>query len=53
VAPLIDSIPSAALRTVYVRPDQTLEYAQGLMVKHDYSQLPVLIGERELKGAVS
>jgi predicted transcriptional regulator len=36
-----------------VRPDQTLEYAQALMIANDYSRLPVLIGDRELKGAVS
>jgi restriction system protein len=53
VAPLIGSIPSADLSVTSVRPDQTLEYAQGLMVAHDFSQLPVLIGDRELKGVVS
>ncbi len=53
VAPLIASIPSATGRVISVSPDQTLEHAQGLMIKHDYSQLPVMAGERDLKGVVS
>jgi CBS domain-containing protein len=53
VAPLIGSIPSATRSVMSVHPEQTLEYAQGLMIANDYSQLPVLIGDRELKGAVS
>jgi CBS domain-containing protein len=53
VAPLIESIPSATGQVIFVSPDQTLEQAQGLMIKHDYSQLPVMTSERDLKGVVS
>jgi CBS domain-containing protein len=53
VAPLIESIPSATGQVVRVSPDQTLEHAQGLMIEHDYSQIPVMAGDRDLKGVVS
>ena len=36
-----------------VRPDNPLCTATTLMLMHDYSQLPVISGERELKGVVS
>ena len=36
-----------------VAPDSPLERAVTLMLAHDYSQLPVMTGPRELKGVVS
>jgi hypothetical protein len=38
---------------VGVQREQTLEMAQTLMMKHDYSQLAVLAGRREVLGAVN
>lgn len=53
VAPLIRDIPSATCYVERVSPDQTLEQAQAIMTAHDYSQLAVMSGDRDLKGAVS
>lgn len=53
VAPLIRDIPSAIAGVTPVNPDQTLAYARGLMIEHDYSQLPVMASERDLTGYVS
>ena len=50
---LVRHIPSAAVRSRSVQPDETLEKAQALMSANDFSQLPVLAGPRDLKGAVS
>lgn len=36
-----------------VTPDTTVQEAVTIMLKHDYSQLPVMIGERSLKGLFS
>lgn len=38
---------------VSVAPDAKLETAQSLMMRHDFSQLPVMSGERSCRGAVS
>jgi len=48
-----DVQPSATGGVRAVNPGQTLEQAQALMIAHDYSQLAVLDGPRDLKGAVS
>jgi CBS domain-containing protein len=53
VALRVRDIPSANRDVVSVRPDQTLAEAQFLMSAHDYSQLAVMSGTRDLKGAVS
>ena len=49
----VKHIPSAARYVARVSPDQTLEQAQALMAAEDYSQLAVISGDRDLKGAVS
>jgi restriction system protein len=53
VALLVRHVPSATGRVISVHPDQTLADAQSLMSFHDYSQLPVLLSARDLKGVVS
>ncbi|MGH3187214.1 MAG: CBS domain-containing protein [Streptosporangiaceae bacterium] len=53
VAPRIGSIPSARAGVIPVGPDQSLGYARSLMIEHDYSQLPVMASERDLRGFVS
>jgi restriction system protein len=49
----VASLPSANLGVVSVTPQDTLERAQSLMMSHDFSQLAVLSGERDLRGALS
>jgi hypothetical protein len=51
--PLIGEIPSATGGFCSVRPSDTLQDAQSLMVEKDYSQLAVITGPYELVGAVS
>ena len=46
-------LKSARANIVSVRPDDELVRAQTLMMRHDYSQLAVLSGPRDLRGAVS
>jgi CBS domain-containing protein len=48
-----DIQPSATGGVIAVAPNQTLEQAQALMIANDYSQLAVMSGPRDLKGAVS
>ena len=48
----VGSLRTALSGLVSVRREDTLEHAQTLMLRHDYSQLPVL-SNRELLGAVS
>lgn len=50
---LVKQIPSAVRDVVFVQPDQSLAEAQSLMSANDFSQLPVLGGPRDLRGAVS
>ncbi|MFX1677826.1 CBS domain-containing protein [Mitsuaria sp. CC2] len=38
---------------LYVAPDCTLQEAVTLMLRHDFSQLPVMSSERDVKGVVS
>jgi restriction system protein len=49
----VGSLPSANLGVVSVSPQDSLERAQSLMMRHDYSQLAVMSGSRDLRGAVS
>jgi CBS domain-containing protein len=49
----VASLPSANLGVTSVTPQDTLERAQSLMMRHDFSQLAVIGGERDLRGAVS
>jgi len=53
VAPRIQDIPSASAGVTSVTPDQTLAFARGLMIEHEYSQLPVMASELDLIGYVS
>ncbi|MBN3840975.1 CBS domain-containing protein [Burkholderia sp. Ac-20349] len=41
------------LPLVTIGPDATLEQAATLMLRHDYSQLPVMTNERDVRGVVS
>jgi CBS domain-containing protein len=50
---LIRHIRSAARELFSVHPDESLAKALALMSANDVSQLPVLAGPRDLKGAVS
>ena len=50
---LVRHIPSAMCDVVSVHPDESLATAQSRMSAHEFSQLPVLAGPRDLKGAVS
>lgn len=49
----IGNLPSASRKICAVTPDATYEEAITLMLTNDYSQLAVMTGPRDLKGAVS
>jgi CBS domain-containing protein len=49
----VSSLESANIALTGVTRDDSLVKAQSLMIRNDYSQLPVLSGERNLEGAVS
>jgi predicted transcriptional regulator len=49
----IGNLPSASREVCSVAPDATLDEAITLMLTEDFSQLAVMTGPRELKGAVS
>jgi CBS domain-containing protein len=49
----IGRLPSANTRPLGVGPNATVAEAVTLMLLHDYSQLPVIQGERTLKGAIT
>ena len=49
----IGRLTSANKRPVSVKPDALLEQAVTLMLTNDFSQLPVMTNEREVKGVVS
>jgi hypothetical protein len=53
VAPRIRNIASATNGVTSVQPSATLEQVQHIMMTKGYSQLAVLTGPHELKGAVS
>lgn len=38
---------------IFIGPDSTLEEAATMMLRHDYSQLPVMTNERNVRGVVS
>ena len=52
VAWLVRDVPSATAGIKYVHPDATLERAQQIMMENGFSQLAVMTGPAELKGAV-
>lgn len=49
----IGMLEAANKRPVSVNPEDPLEKATTIMRIHDYSRLPVMIGEREVKGVIS
>ncbi len=49
----IRSLEAANKRPMGVRPDDSLDVATTIMQLHDYSQLPVMTSEREVKGVIS
>jgi CBS domain-containing protein len=49
----IGRLESAHRTPIAVTPDSTLEKAVTLLLTNDFSQLPVMVGEREVKGVVS
>ncbi len=49
----IGKLVSANTRPTCVNPNATIEEAVTQMLLHDFSQIPVMQGERSLKGAVS
>jgi CBS domain-containing protein len=51
--PRIGLLKSANQAPVSIGPDATLAEAATLMMMHDYSQLPVMQGERNVKGMIS
>jgi len=51
--PRVGLLPSANATPLSVKPTQTVQEAVTLMLTHDYSQLPVMDGERALKGVIS
>jgi hypothetical protein len=53
VAWLVSDVPSAVAGIKYVHPSATLEQAQQIMMESGFSQLAVMTGPTELKGAVS
>lgn len=50
---LVSRLPAANIELISVKPDETLNQAITLMLRHDYSQLPVMTNEREVKGVIS
>jgi CBS domain-containing protein len=49
----IGSLPAANKTLIVVNQDDSLTKAISLMLQHDFSQLPVMRGEREVKGVVT
>jgi CBS domain-containing protein len=49
----IDGLESANRKPVSVKPDSALTEAITVMLTNDFSQLPVMTTEREVKGAIS
>jgi len=49
----VSKLEAANREVICVSPNDTLEKCVGLMMAHDFSQLPVVTSPREIKGAVS
>ncbi|MGA2588638.1 MAG: CBS domain-containing protein [Bryobacteraceae bacterium] len=49
----IGSLPAANKKLIVVNQNDSLTKAITLMLQHDFSQLPVMQGEREVKGVVT
>lgn len=50
---VVGNLPSASLGVESVKPAATIEQAITTMLLHDYSQLAVMTGQRNLSGAVT
>ncbi|MEV4830702.1 DEAD/DEAH box helicase family protein [Micromonospora sp. NPDC049257] len=50
---VVGNLPAASLDVASVKPDATIEQAITTMLLHDYSQLAVMSGQRNLSGAVT
>ena len=51
--PTLRKLAAATTKPVSVQPNTPVDEAIALMLLHDYSQLPVLSGDRTIKGMVS
>ncbi|WLG34343.1 CBS domain-containing protein [Pseudomonas simiae] len=49
----VSRLEAANVKLITVKPDSSLVEAITLMLRHDYSQLPVMTSEREVKGVIS
>ncbi len=49
----IDSLTAANTKPVCVKPDSALAAAVTLMLANNYSQLPVMVNDRDIKGSIS
>lgn len=49
----ISKLAAANQKIVSVNPDSTLEEIVTVMMERDFSQVPVMVGEREVKGMVT
>jgi CBS domain-containing protein len=49
----VGRLESANKPVISVRPNETVQRAATLMLNHNFSQLPVMINERDVKGIVS
>lgn len=49
----VSRLEAANVNLITVKPDSSLNEAITLMLRHDYSQLPVMINERDVKGVIS
>lgn len=49
----IGSLPAANRKLIVVNQDDSVTKATTLMLQHDFSQLPVMQGEREVKGVIT
>jgi CBS domain-containing protein len=49
----VGRLESANKTVISVKPDDPIERAATLMLNHDFSQLPVMLNDREVKGIIS
>ncbi|MFG8501359.1 HPP family protein [Pseudomonas aeruginosa] len=50
---LVSRLPTANIKITSIKPNSTLAEAITLMLRHDFSQLPVMTSERDVKGVIS
>lgn len=49
----VGKLAAAGNKPVYVAPDQSLQTAATLMLTHDFSQLPVMTSDHDVKGIIT